>query len=324
MMEARRVLAAFDALAVGDALGMPTDFMTRAEICARFGLVDRLLTPAQSQHHRNLPFASVTDDTEQNLYLYRLYRRKGCVDAAETARQLLLWMEETDACQKGYIGPSSRAALTALQNGTDIELAGRKGTTCGGVMRTPAAVLYAPHRSADDLTRDIHACLLCTHNTGEALEAAGAYGFALAAAVTGADMEEIVQHELLGEQRLMTMAPEINCAPSTAARIRELSQRAGESSVDELLFRLYSVYGTGLPSADVAGAAFGIFFAARGDVWKALRMGASVGGDTDTIAALAGALCAAYAGRTNIPVPVRAAVFEHNPILNGPPWEAQE
>jgi len=39
-------------------------------------------------------------------------------------------------------------------------------------------------------------------------------------------------------------------------------------------------------------------------VWLALRMGASVGGDTDTIAALSGALCAAYAGGHNIPGPI--------------------
>lgn len=90
---------------------------------------------------------------------------------------------------------------------------------------------------------------------------------------------------------------------------------------DALLDEVYAVYGAGLPSADVTGAAFAIFLAAEQDVWRALCMGASLGGDTDTVAALAGALSAAYAGGTNIPPDVRDAVFAANPILNGPPWE---
>jgi len=69
----------------------------------------------------------------------------------------------------------------------------------------------------------------------------------------------------------------------------------------ELLDELYSLYGTGLPSADVCGAVFAIFMAAGRDVFRALCTAASVGGDTDTIAALAGGLCAAYASGHNIP-----------------------
>ena len=44
-------------------------------------------------------------------------------------------------------------------------------------------------------------------------------------------------------------------------------------------------------------------------------------GDTDTIAALAGALCAAFAGKLNIPSEIVDAVFAANPVLSGTPWE---
>ena len=69
-----------EALAAGDAMGAPTEFMTRAEIKRRFGRVKELLRPEQSLTHANLPYASVTDDTEQNLYLLREYLEKGRVD----------------------------------------------------------------------------------------------------------------------------------------------------------------------------------------------------------------------------------------------------
>jgi len=312
----------FTALAVGDAVGMPTEFMTRSAICAQFSpLVSGLVPSERSKNHSKLPFASVTDDTEQNLYLYRLYRKKKRVDAHATADRLLSWIRETDAISKKYIGPSSLSALNAIRAGTPVEEAGRRGTTCGGIMRTPSAVLYRAHANERELAGDIHNCLLCTHNTSEALEAAGAYGFALHTALGGATRKEILSAAARGGEALLAFAPEIDCAPSSVARIRAMHKLAATHTPEQLLDELYSVYGTGLPSADVCGAAFAIFFSAKNDVWKAVRMGASIGGDTDTIAALSGALCCAYAGGHNIPKDVVENVFSQNPILHGSPWE---
>ena len=320
-----RVQSIFAALAVGDAVGMPTEFTTRASIKKQYpSLVSGLIHTSFSQNHSNLPFASVTDDTEQNLYLYRLYREAGRVDAAQTARCLLRWAEETAAVTKRYIGPSSLAALTAIRAGTPVDQAGRNGTTCGGIMRTPAAVLWREHETEEELAHDIYQCLLCTHNTSEALEAAGAYGFALYAALHGAKRKEILSAAIRGGAKLIAFAPEMHCAPSSAERIRFMDRYAATRSPEQLLDELYAVFGTGLPSADVCGAVFAIFFCAQKDVWKAIQMGASIGGDTDTIAALAGALCCAYAGCSNIPPEVEDAVFAHNPILHGDPWTQRD
>ncbi len=322
MTDQKKIRAILTALAVGDATGMPTEFLTRNQIRERFSpFVPGLIAPDSSSNHPNLPFAAVTDDTEQNLYLYRLYRRTGRVDARETADCLLKWADETGAAEKRYIGPSSRAALDGIRAGLPVEEAGTHGTTCGGVMRAPSAVLWRDHLSEDELADDIHRCLLCTHHTSQALEAAGAYGFALRAALCGGGMDEIVQAAERGAERLIQSAPFIACAPSSVARIRAFVPLASSLTPEQLLDELYFVYGTGLPSADVCGAAFAVFFAAEGDVWKAIRMGASVGGDTDTIAALAGALSAAYAGEHNIPADIVGAVFAQNPILRGDPWE---
>lgn len=322
MISTAKIRAVFTALAVGDATGMPTEFMTRRAIQNEFeSILSGMTPPGRSQNHANLPYASVTDDTEQNLYLYRLYRREKRVDAQATANCLLAWVRETGAAEKHYIGPSSLTALSAIQTGTPIGEAGRRGTTCGGLMRTPAAVLYREHADEADLAKDIHNCLLCTHNTSQSLEAAGVYGFALRAAIHGAGRREILAAALRGGEALLATAPQIDCAPSAAARVRELYARAATHTPEHLLDDLYDVYGTGLPSADVCGAAFGVFFSAKDDVWKAIRMGASVGGDTDTIAALAGALSCAYAGVHNIPAGVVKCVFQNNPILRGLPWE---
>jgi ADP-ribosylglycohydrolase len=280
-----------------------------------------LIPSEQSQNHSDLPTATVTDDTEQNLYLYRRYQKENRVDAHTTASCLLSWSRETDAITKKYIGPSSLSALAAIRAGTPVEEAGRNGTTCGGIMRTPSAVLYRMHSTEQELAKDIHNCLICTHNTSEALEAAGAYGFALRAALRGTTRRELLAAAIRGGEALLAFAPEVHCAPSSVARIRTMYKLAATHTPDQLLEELYAVYGTGLPSADVCAAVFAIFFSAKSDVWKAIRMGASVGGDTDTIAALSGALSCAYAGAHNIPNDIVERVFSQNAILHGTPWE---
>ncbi len=61
-----RALGALYGLAIGDALGMPTQSLSRAGIAARYGVVDRLLPGAPDQPIApDMPAGTITDDTEQ-------------------------------------------------------------------------------------------------------------------------------------------------------------------------------------------------------------------------------------------------------------------
>ena len=296
----RRITACLTAFACGDALGMATEFMTRDQIERAFpGGVRTLLRAEDSQNHADLLPGSVTDDTEQVAYLLTLYRKRGAVTVEDTVDGLLAWIRETGAVEKHYIGPSSLKALTAIENGADPATTGA-GTTCGGIMRTPAAVCFDPNQSLDELKGNVLACLLPTHNTSEALEAAGCYGAALLAALNGATVGEVVDAALAFGPQTEALAPWRDCAASSVARIREAADW-GSLPRAELFHRLYDLWGTGLPSADVCGAVFALFLAAQGSAYEAISLGASLGGDTDTIAALAGALTAAQAGVCDVP-----------------------
>ncbi len=307
----KRVNAALLAFACGDALGMATEFMTRGQIESAFPSgVDRLLRSEDSQNHSDLVPGSVTDDTEQVAYLLSRYRERGCVSVPDTVDALLAWIRETGAVEKRYIGPSSLKALTAIENGADPASAGT-GTTCGGIMRTPAAVFFDPDQTIEELKQNIHAALLPTHNTTEALEAAGCYGAALLCAINGGSTEEIIDAALAFGPKEAALAPYWGCAASSAARIKEAAGW-GRLTKDELFHRLYDLWGTGLPSADVCGAVFALFLAADGSAYRAITLGASIGGDTDTIAALAGALTAAQAGASDIPDHITVPVREIN------------
>ena len=309
------LLACLEAFAVGDALGMPTEFMTRAEIRGRFGLVDRLLEPAESRNHPDLARGRVTDDTEQVLALLDEYCVLGRIDARGTALRLLRWVNESGAVEKRYIGPSSRAALKAIEEGTDPEK-GYGGTTCGGVMRSPAAAIFALARGLP-LAESVAACLRPTHNSSPALAAACAYAYALREALAGGEVGAIAEAVAEGSAAGLALAPWEACGPSIPARLATFEDAArGFSSADDVLDFLYNVYGTGLESVDVATAALCIFLYAPLDTWMALRMGASVGGDTDTIAALAGCLSAAHRAAsgfgTCLPADILASVRDTN------------
>lgn len=312
-MKQELIKSVLESLATGDAVGMPTEFMTRQQIRERFGRVDGLIPPEKSLTHGNLKFASVTDDTEQNIYLVKEYCKKRRIDVRETALCLLRWARETDAEGKRYIGPSSLKALKSIEEGMDPYKTGINGTTCGGIMRTPAAVLCTPEEDTASLVKNVLNCLIPTHNTSTALEAAMAYAFALRKALEDAGIDEIISAALSGAETGMENAPYRMCAASSADRIRYLQKMLpGFKNEDELLDFLYGIYGTGLESEDICPAVFGIFLYAKDDVWLAVRLGASAGGDTDTIAALAAALCCAYAKGHNIPDDVLSVVLREN------------
>lgn len=313
-MKEAQLAGVLEAFAVGDAMGMPTEFMTRREIAKHIGMVRDLLPPRCSFHHSDLPAGSVTDDTEQNLYLLHEYCTSS-ITVESTVTALRRWIRETDAVARNYIGPSSLRALREIENGAPPEMTGLKGTTCGGIMRSLAPVLccWAQGSSDEETVRCITVCLVPTHNTSQALEAACAYGFALRAALNGLPAKDILAASLTGAEHGLAVAPYHACAASSKARIVYLMDHIGEFRTDgELLDFLFGVLGTGLESADVCAAVFALFLYAKKDVARAICLAASVGGDTDTIAALVGALCTAYAGGHNIP----AGIVEHVRSIN--------
>jgi ADP-ribosylglycohydrolase len=122
-------------LAIGDALGMPTQLMSHEEVAACFGVLDGFrLPPAASVIAAGLPVGSITDDTEQALLVAdALLAGGGHIDNEDLARRLFTWAER--ARERGslnLLGPSSSAAVAALVAGGPQDEVGRFGATNGG------------------------------------------------------------------------------------------------------------------------------------------------------------------------------------------------
>jgi len=142
-----RALGALMGVALGDALGMPSQTLPRARIAAAYGRITDLIDPvADHPVSHGLRAGMVTDDTEQTLLLADLMIRSPAgVDDRAWAGALLDW--ERDVRARGLrdlLGPSSKRALDALLAGVPARETGREGTTNGAAMRIAPVGIATP------------------------------------------------------------------------------------------------------------------------------------------------------------------------------------
>ena len=148
-----RAKGALYGLGIGDALGMPTQMLSRRQIVERWG---PLLTGFEAAPHDHpiaagMPAGAVTDDTEQAALLgWLLVEGKGRVSPGEVAAALLGWEREMAARGSlDLLGPSTKRALDAVANGTPPAEAGKHGDTNGAAMRiTPVGIVAAAGQPA--------------------------------------------------------------------------------------------------------------------------------------------------------------------------------
>lgn len=295
-----RAAATLYGLALGDALGMPSQTLSRDEIRRRYGVIDGFMSPCSGHPVSDgLSAAQVTDDTEQTLLLARrLIEYPGDFDAKGWAQDLIDW--ETSVRSRGLLdllGPSSKAALEAIRQGADPSEAAKGGTTNGAAMRIAPVGIVVPADDIEALVDAVEQTCRVTHNTGEAIAAAAAVAAYISHRISGADD---------------------GAAISTALRAAELGQRrghpAGVSDIAERIARavelantgatadvLADAIGTSVASHEAVPAAFGIMRLADGQTWRAGLLAANIGDDTDTIGAMACAMCGAGEGMKGIP-----------------------
>ena len=308
-----RARGALYGLAIGDALGMPTQLLSRRQITQRWGPLLAGFEPAPPGHPiaAGMPAGAVTDDTEQAVLLGRLLA-SGPVDPRELAAALVAW--EHDMAERGsldLLGPSTRRAVAAVLAGTPPEEAGVSGDTNGAAMRiAPVGIKVAPddprhagrRRARGEPRHAQHVggagrrrrrgrrgqrrrrqCRRGRCQRGGGSSVAAATDVAVAAARMGAERGHWV------------------AGADVAARIRWATGLVAGLPAEEAAEVIYSLVGTSLATQESVPAAFAVLSAVPGDPWRACLLAASLGGDCDTIAAMAGAIGGAVHGLAAFP-----------------------
>ncbi len=291
-----RILGCLAGLALGDSLGAPTEFLTPVQIRAEYGWVDRFVqAPAWHPHHGLIP-GQVTDDTGQVLAVSHALQPDGRTTAELVASSLLDWADRAGENLSVIIGPSTRQALDQLRSGESPRQTGRKGTTNGAAYRGVIPGLVNHGRPGQMLEQVVEVCLP-THGTCVAISGAAAVAFAVARALSEAPtLEGVLEAAMAGaragrEQGSWAWATPLDKRIELAVRLVK-ENPAPESA----LAVLYDFVGVDMLVSESVATAFGLVALADGDLMKAIQYGANIGGDTDTIAAIAGAICGAWHG----------------------------
>jgi ADP-ribosylglycohydrolase len=311
MAELERAWGCLAGLALGDALGMPSEFLTPGEIVAAYGRLEGLVRAPAGHPHASLPLGRVTDDTEQALALAGVYLRQGRLDAKAVAQALLEWKDRQGEASL-YIGPSTRRALDELRAGVSPRESGRSGKTNGAAMRiAPVGIVHAGDREGT-LRDTVEACLP-THGTTLAISGAATVACAVSEAmVKGATVQSVLAAAKDGARYGRQFGAWV-WTPPLEERI-DLAMCLVDKAQDEeqALSALYAWVGVDLTVAESVPTALGLVALARGDPMRAVRFAANLGGDTDTIGAMAGAVCGALQGIDAVDQGLLAVVEQTN------------
>ena len=301
-----RAYGALAGLALGDALGMPTQAMSPAQIRAVYGRITGLVDGDASQPYApGMPAGSVTDDTEQALLVASLLVRgrgsssgRVALDAGEFAHALLDW--EDSMIERGsldLLGPSTKAALERVRAGEDPLSVGGAGTTNGAAMRVTPIGIAVSTADPEAFADAVWSSCQVTHATRQGFQSAALVAAAVSMGIdwdtpSASDMTALLWKALtyvdsLPERGAWTPDPDVVAA---TRRAMQLVANPASSSLECLVEQV----GTSVASAQAIPMAFALL--ARDPSPRALLDAANIGGDTDTIGAIAGAILGAAAG----------------------------
>jgi ADP-ribosylglycohydrolase len=306
--QADRAEGALLGLAIGDALGMPTQYLPRATVHDLYGGL-RWFEPGPEANEisRGLPAGHVTDDTDQALIVARaLIAGGGHVSPDRLARDLLDWEARMAAVGSlDLLGPSTKRALGALASGADPAETGRWGDTNGAAMRiAPVGVMVRP-QPLDRLVDRVSAVCGLTHNTGVAIAGAAAVAAAVSTAIEGGTFDDALDAAVLAARQGARRGAYVAGADVATRIVWAVELVRGASSEAAALDAVSYLVGTGIATQESVPAAFALLALVPDDPWRVCLTAADLGGDSDTVAAMAGAVGGALHGRAAFP---RAAV----------------
>lgn len=316
-----RARGALYGVALGDAMGMPGELWSRAMVLRTFGWIDRFLdAPAGHPIVDGWVAGQVTDDTQQMVMLAEsIVHAGGTVDVTTLARDLVAWADRVGATEGRFLGPTSARVIRALREGADPLGTGVAGTTNGAAMRIAPVGVLCPSGDLDALVDQVQASCVIAHHTNISIAGAAMVAAVVSAGIdapAGAEPAESVRSALDAAYRAgaIGMARGQDEAGASLIRRTELAVAAAHEagSDDEFLQYVYDVVGANTETTESVPAALGLVARAEGDPVAAALLSANLGGDTDTVGAMAGGMCGAIAGYGAIPPQMAAQLVEVN------------
>jgi ADP-ribosyl-[dinitrogen reductase] hydrolase len=275
-------------MAIGDALGMPVEFLGPEDIRRRFGRVTDFLPMPESRSGHHLQAGQYTDDTSLMLRTVESIIEKEDIEPEDIAMRFVKWFASADR-SKRRAGRTTSQAIMSLIKGVHWQASGIVGTEAsnGSVMRI-APIGLANLYDLETLAEDAKTISTITHAHPEAVAACRAISFAIALlAAVGCDVNKLLDrtvqfvHGTTVAERLLRVKELLSMDIPTEAALAEL--------------------GTKSNAIQTTASAFFCFLKAPNNFEEAVISAVMGGYDTDTTAAVTGSLSGAHVGMAGIP-----------------------
>ena len=283
-----RFVGAIVGFAVGDALGMPVQFLTRDQIKRYYGKPIATFYKAHPGHASDfLPAGAYTDDTQMMLASAECLIECCKNDPARQADALLSWYLNSEPHRTPM-----RANLRAckhLSAGRSWSKSGVFSGGCGAAVRMPPLGLFF-HRRPEALIRAAVDNCMITHTEPRARASS------VAVACLAARLVQANEKSSPGEQVLETADRVSQFDQDMAAMLRWVTQIC-HLPPEEALFEI----GTSSDAIEAIPAAVYCFLKHPRNFSSAVLPAVNAGDASDSIAALAGCFVGAYSGIDAIP-----------------------
>ncbi len=281
-----RVASSFKGLSSGDAIGKQTETLSRENILQWYpegvkGFHGRIgdVIPRYVDSSYKWRIGKTTDDTEQTIAIAKAIIREGRVSHSTVGKELLL-------CKKSN---HPTLALWRFQQYGEPDHICFEGNGCGAAMRsTPVGVSY----SCDELELLVAGAFeasIPTHGGQIAICAASAVAAAISAAIDGYSSKEVLRVAIEAAKEAEKFRP----APSDeniAEAVRQIYYdlfTQDELSIDYLVQRYFPD-----KTATIVPLAIALSLVTE-SVEETILLAANLGGDTDTVASIGGAIAGA-------------------------------
>lgn len=279
---------------VGDALGAPVQFETREEVAKR------PVTGMIGYRTFNMPEGTWTDDSALTLALLESLSRMKAIRPDDIANNFVKWLKDGEFTPYGFAFDIGRGTMHAIQTYDRY----RDHRTCGGrdagnngngsLMRIMPAVLYCIAQGYKDrrAVNAVHTVSALTHAHERAEIACGLYYFMARAIVNGTgNLFDRIQAGLKEGFDYYRQDDRFGTELIHYSRLFDLSAFKKLSAG--------AIKSSGYVVETLEAAVWGLITTNSFD--KALLKIVNLGGDTDSIAAVAGGLAGLFYGYDAIP-----------------------
>lgn len=289
----RRIFSCLQGIAVGDAIGKQTEGLSPEAVRRWYpegvrgfeGPPGSVIPRYVGNAKREWRIGETTDDTERTIAVARAILEDGEVRHVTVGRELL-------QCEK-CVHPGVKSLWEFHQAGDPARIAERHDG-CGAAIRaSPVGILYRSGR-LDDLVKGAREASIPTHGGALAIAAAAATAAAVSAAIDEASGPEILQLAL----RAATQA-ERAAAGSCDGVFAGAVRRIHDGLTDATSLRPAAIVDRFFPNSPLTIVPLALVLATMMESAEAaILLAANIGGDSDSVASIAGGILGARSPST--------------------------